>query len=80
LPQAVDAYVIPSELSLVVEGGVNVVYALSLKNIKAYIEYSKSLDALTEECPVILEPLPGVHFRDIKPDRFKVVLQHQRAE
>jgi YbbR domain-containing protein len=80
LPQSVDAFVIPSELSLVVEGGVNVIYSLSLKSIHAYIEYDKRLDGLTEECPVIIEPLPGVRFRDIKPDRFKVVLQHQRAE
>lgn len=80
LPQSVDAFVIPSELSLVVEGGVNVVYSLTFKNIQAYIEYDKKLDALTEECPVILEPLPGVRFRNIKPEHFKVVLQHQRAE
>ena len=80
LPQQIDAIVIPSELTVVIVGGVEVVYGITAKDIQAYIEYHKGLSVLTEECPVIIEPIGNVRFREIKPDRFKVVLQHQRIE
>ncbi len=74
LPHQIDAIVIPAQLSLKVQGGVNVVFRLTAKDINAYIEYRENLDIRGGDFPVEIEPIPGVRFRDIKPDRFKVRL------
>ncbi len=74
LPHQIDAIVTPAQLSLKVQGGVNVVFPLTNKNINAYIEYEENLDQKGDEFPIILEPIPGIRFRDIQPDRFKVRL------
>lgn len=80
LPHRIDAIVTPAQLSLKIQGGVNVVFPLSVKNIDAYIEYHSGLDERGKDYPVTIEPIPGVRFRDIQPDRFKVRLIRRPAD
>ena len=74
LPSQIDALVTPAQLSLKIQGGVNVVFPITNKNINAYIEYRQELEGQSKDFPIIIEPIPGIRFRDIKPDRFKVRL------
>jgi YbbR domain-containing protein len=74
LPQNADALVIPSTVSLVVEGGVNVVTQITASDIRATIDYRASQKTGNKDFPVTIEPIPEVRFRDINPKRFKVVL------
>lgn len=77
LPQNVNAIVIPSKLSLVIQGGVDVVFPITVKDIKAYIEYQSIKQDNSIDRPVIIEPIEGIRFRDIKPERFKVAVEIQ---
>ncbi len=79
LPVDIDAFVVPSELSLVVEGGVDVVSPLKAGDIQAFIEYQPQMET-TAEYSVNIEPIEGVRFRDVRPSRVKVILQHRRSE
>jgi hypothetical protein len=78
LPHQIEAKLIPPQLSLKVQGGVNVVFPLTDKNINAYIEYRQDLESHGKDFPIIIEPIPGVRFRDIKPDRFRVRLSRRQ--
>jgi len=80
LPHQIDAIVTPAQLSLKIQGGVNVVFPLTVQDIDAYIEYRKDLDERGKDYPVTIEPIPGVRFRDIQPGRFKVRLIRRQTD
>jgi hypothetical protein len=65
----------PATLSLVAEGGVNVISILSEKDITAYIDYSRHQESADASFPAYLEPVAGVRYRDVIPKRFKVILE-----
>jgi hypothetical protein len=78
LPPQVKALVIPSHLSLIIDGGVDVVSAVSAKDIIAYIDYQRHRSSEEHDYPAYIEPLPGIRYRDIEPKRFKVVLEREQ--
>ncbi len=75
LPPNVTALVIPSNLSLVVQGGVNVVFPINETDIDAYIDYQKQRPNSQQNFPAYIKPLPGVRFTNIEPQRFKIILK-----
>ncbi len=75
LPPNVSALVIPSHFSLVIQGGVNVVFPINEKDIEAYIDYKKHRSPNRQDYPAYIKPIPGIRFRDIEPKRFKVILE-----
>ncbi len=75
LPSNVSALVIPSHFSLVIQGGVNVVFPINEKDIEAYIDYKKHRNPSRQDYPAYIKPIPGIRFRDIEPKRFKVILE-----
>jgi len=77
LPPGMRALVMPAKLSLIAEGGVQVVAELSEKDFQAYIDYSRNPQQLTGDFPAYIRPVPWVRFRDIEPKRFKVVLEKE---
>ncbi len=77
LPANVNALVIPSHLSLVVEGGVNVVSSITEKDITAYIDLQRYPKNNGHDYFAYIEPLPEIRFRDINPKRFKVVFEKE---
>jgi hypothetical protein len=77
LPAQTKAIVVPSTLSLVIEGGVNVVSKTTAEDIVATIDYQKYKEPQETPFPVSIEPLPEIRFRDIKPQRFKIVLERE---
>jgi hypothetical protein len=77
LPAGMRALVMPAKLTLIAEGGVQVVAELSEKDFQAYIDYSRNPQQLTGDFPAYIRPVPWVRFRDIEPKRFKVVLEKE---
>jgi len=77
LPEKINALVIPSHLSLVVEGGVNVVSSITEKDITAYVDLQRYPQDKSHDYFAYIEPLPEIRFRDIEPKRFKVVFEKE---
>ncbi|MBN2357077.1 YbbR-like domain-containing protein [candidate division KSB1 bacterium] len=75
LPAGMRAIVIPAQLSLIAEGGVQIVANLTGKDIIAYIDYRRYQEQKTPDFPAYIKPVPWVRYRDIEPKRFKVVLE-----
>ncbi|MBN2412298.1 YbbR-like domain-containing protein [candidate division KSB1 bacterium] len=75
LPPNVSALVIPAHFSLVIQGGVNVVFPINEKDIEAYIDYKKHRNPDRQDYPAYIKPIPGIRFRDIEPKRFKIILE-----
>ena len=75
LPPGMRAIVIPSHLSLTVDGGVNRVGPLSDKDITAFIDYAKHQHSKEQDFPAYIKPIPDIRFRDVEPQRFKIVLE-----
>lgn len=80
LPQHYDAIVIPSQISVTIQGGVELVTQVQRQDIDAYIEYHAALDSAGKEFSVNIDPIEGIEFRDIEPDRIKVSLLTQTNE
>jgi len=74
VPEGVNAIVIPSKLSLIIQGGVNQVFPITAEDIDAYVDYQEE-DTSRVGYPVELEPIEGIQFRNIEPQYFKVVLE-----
>ncbi|HQG44137.1 MAG TPA: CdaR family protein [bacterium] len=77
LPPGYRAMVLPATLSLIAEGGVTVISALTEKEITAYIDYGRQPQTDGQNAPAYIVPVPGVRYRDIMPKRFKVILERE---
>ena len=75
LPVNTTSLIVPSTLSLVVEGGVDVISTLTAADIIATIDYEREHTDGVNEFPVEITPLPEIRFRDISPQLFKIVLK-----
>ena len=75
IPDNMKALVIPSSLSLIIQGGVDVVAKVQEKDIIAFIDYTRHKDQSNNEFPAYIEPLPGIRYREIQPKRFKIILE-----
>ncbi len=74
VPNGVNAIVIPSKLSLIIQGGVNKVFPITAKDINAYVDFQEE-DTSRAGYPVEFEPIEGIQFRNIEPQYFKIVLE-----
>ncbi|HOX86384.1 MAG TPA: hypothetical protein PKW76_08905 [bacterium] len=77
LPPNTTALVIPSTVSLVAEGGVEVLAQLTDKDIQATIDYRRQFDTSGKDFAVQIAPMQKVRFRNIEPQRFKIVLERK---
>lgn len=78
-PPGVTVHVVPSTLSLVLEGGAELLSQVSRDDIVVYINYARARHAPQNEHLAVIKPPPGVSYRDVKPKSFKLVLEHQRS-
>lgn len=77
LPPNMRAMVIPSHLSLTLEGGVKVLADITAKDILAYIDYRRKLKKNEIGHPAIIKTPPGIAYRDAKPKTFKLVVERK---
>lgn len=75
IPPGTRAIVMPSHFSLTVQGGVNEVFPLESDDIDAYIDYKANRDTTFMDYPVQIKPIDNIRFRNIEPQRFKIVLE-----
>lgn len=78
LPSGTRAMVIPPTLTLTLEGGVKLLTRLSEQEIQAYIDYARPTRRHEMGHPAIILTPPGVIYRDVKPQTFKLVLEQER--
>ncbi len=74
-PSDLKITVIPSTLSLVLEGGSDLLLNVSKKDIKAYIDYKKVQTSKSKYHLAYIETPRGTRYRDVKPKRFNVVVE-----
>jgi len=67
--------VIPSTLSLVLEGGTDLLLNVTKQDIKAYIDYQKVQASTNKSHLAYIETPKGIRYRDVKPKRFKLALE-----
>ncbi len=77
LPPQTSALVIPSHISLMIEGGVKVVADITAEDIVAYIDYKRSPNNTNNDYLAFIEEIPGIRPRDFEPKKFKVVLERK---
>ncbi len=75
IPPGYKAFVVPPKLTLTIEGGVDVITRVKPDQIVAYVEW-RPLESPTQvDFPAVIETPQGVNWRDVWPQRFKVVLE-----
>lgn len=77
-PPNLKVTVIPSTLSLVLEGGIDLLLNITKQDIKAYIDYEKVHASKNKNHLAYIETPRGIRYRDVKPKRFKVVVEKIR--
>ncbi|MFQ5754202.1 MAG: YbbR-like domain-containing protein [bacterium] len=79
-PKNMIVNVVPSTLSLVLEGGADLLTHVSRKDIIAYIDYARVRNLPGNEFLAVIERPPGVSYRDVKPKTFKLVFERRRSK
>lgn len=74
-PPNLKITVLPSTLSLVLEGGTDLLLNVTKQDIKAYIDYQKVHASKNKNHLAYIETPKGIRYRDVKPKRFKVVVE-----
>ncbi len=74
-PPNLKVTVIPSTLSLVLEGGTDLLLNVTKKDVNAYIDYEKVPLSKSKNHLAYIETPKGIRYRDVKPKRFKVVVE-----
>lgn len=77
-PANLKVTVIPSTLSLVLEGGTDLLLTITKQDVKAYIDYGKVHASKKKNHLAYIETPKGTRYRDVKPKRFKVVVEKIR--
>ena len=75
VPANMKAIVIPSHLSITLEGGVNLLTEITKDDVVAYVDLRKEWTTREQGHPAYIETPNGVRYRDVKPKYFKVVLE-----
>ncbi|RMF68339.1 MAG: hypothetical protein D6743_03530 [Calditrichaeota bacterium] len=76
VPRGLSVHVVPSTLSLVLEGGSELLREkVKREDIKAYIDYRRVRGALGKEHPAVIETPPGTSHRDARPKTFRLVVE-----
>lgn len=78
-PKSVNVYPRPSRLSLVLEGGGELLAQLDRKDIIAYLDYARIKEAPGIEHPAVIETPPGIKYRDVEPKTFKLVFENKSS-
>lgn len=76
VPRNVSVYVVPSTLSLVLEGGGDLLAKVSRNDIIAYLDYNRIINSPGKEYPAVIEQPRGISYRDVKPKTFKLVFEN----
>lgn len=71
--------VVPSTLSLVLEGGGDLLSTVRRDDIRAYIDYNRVKDSPATAHPAVIEPPPGVGYRDVEPRTFRLVFENRAS-
>ncbi|MDW7681953.1 MAG: CdaR family protein, partial [bacterium] len=71
-PEKYEAIVIPSTLSLVLEGGTDVLLNITKDDINAFLDYEKIKLSQEKDHPAYIIVPSGVRYRDVKPTRFRL--------
>jgi len=79
-PKNMNVTVIPSTLSLVLEGGGPLLDKISRDDIVAYIDYNRIKDLPGNEFPAVIERPPGISYRDVRPRTFKIIYERRRSQ
>ncbi len=74
-PPDLRVTVLPSTLSLILEGGAELLLNVTQNDIKAYIDYQKVKSSQSKNHLAYIETPKGVRYRDVKPKRFKIVVE-----
>lgn len=78
IPAGWSATVVPAEMSLTLEGGVDIVTTVQKEQIFAYIDWEKIKPGKTEYPAYIERPEPElVRIRDVSPQHFKVIRERR---
>ena len=80
LPADETAYVVPSTLSLILEGGGDMLTYVDRNDIVAYLDYNRIKNSPGKEYPAAIVPPPGISYRDVKPTTFKLVFENKGAK
>jgi len=78
-PSNLTIYVVPSTLSLVVQGGGQVISGLNKKEISAYIDYHKIKKAPNRQYSATIEHPKSIIYRDVTPNSFSLVFEKNKA-
>jgi len=79
VPRNKSVRVVPSTLSLVLEGGGDLLTHVSRDDINAYIDYNRVKDSPAAAHPPVIEPPPGVSYRDVEPRTFRLVFENRAS-
>jgi len=74
VPPGDTIIVIPSTLSLVLEGGSDQLLNVTKTDVRAYIDYEKVKHSHEKDHLAYIDPPPGIRYRDVHPTRFKIVI------
>ena len=75
VPSSIKIIVIPSHLSLTLEGGVELLANITEKDITAYIDYRRKRMPNEIGHPAYIETPPGIRTRDVTPQKFKLAVE-----
>ena len=76
-PKNTKVTVIPSTLSLILEGGTDHLLNITKADITAYIDYNKAVNSKEKKHPAYIETPPGIRYRNVKPMLFRIVLERE---
>lgn len=79
-PNNASVTVIPSTLSLILEGGTEILLNVTHNDITAYIDYDKVVGSKEKNHPAYIVTPPGIRYRDVKPMRFKIVVERKYSK
>ncbi|MCG8607127.1 CdaR family protein [bacterium] len=74
-PRNMKVNVVPSTLSLVLEGGGELLAQLERDDVVAYIDYNRVRFSPGKEIPAAIDGPSGVSYRDVRPKTFKLVFE-----
>lgn len=77
-PSDLKVTVIPSTLSLVLEGGIDVLLNVTKDDVSAYLDYQKIHSSKENSHLAYIEIPQGTRWRDLKPKRFTITVEKIR--
>jgi len=77
-PENIRVTAAPSTLSLVLEGGAEQLLVVTQNDVKAYLDYEKIKGSKEKYHLAYIVTPDGVRYRDVKPKRFKIVVERIR--